>query len=172
MMKSRTRRALALTVSAVALSAALTGCSALNSLVGGTNDADRDEDGQVVEGSEIDIFALSVGDCMPAGEANGEISEASVVPCTEPHSDEVYFEFKLEDGEFPEADAINAETEAQCIPAFEEFVDIAWEESTLEVYPITPTKDTWDRMDDRIVQCVIFDPADDQLTESLAGAAR
>jgi hypothetical protein len=171
MMTSRTRRALVLAGSAVALSVALTGCNALNSLIGGA-DAERDEEGQVTEQAEIDIFALSVGDCMPAGEANGEISEASVVPCSEPHSDEVYFEFELEDGDFPDSDVINTETEAQCIPAFEEFVGIAWEESTLEVYPITPTQATWDQMNDRIVQCVVFDPADDQLTESLADAAR
>ena len=90
MMKLRTRRALALAGSAVALSIALTGCSTISNLISG--DAPRDEEtGEVTEESNIDIFSLKVGDCMPADAmSNTEQTDADVVPCAEPHGYEVY----------------------------------------------------------------------------------
>ncbi|MFK0400924.1 hypothetical protein ACIQTT_01200 [Microbacterium sp. NPDC090225] len=171
MMKPRTRRALALTGAAVAVSVALTGCSTINNILGGGSaDADRDEEtGQVTEGSNIDIFNLKLGDCKMES-PSGLIQDADVVPCDEPHDEEVYYEITMADGEFSEADVDAASQE--CIgDAYTSFVGIAYEESALEVYPITPTQETWDQLDDRIVQCVIIDPAG-QTTGSLKGAAR
>ena len=66
MMKTGAKRTLALAGSAVVLSLALSGCSVLNGVLGGGNDAPRDEDDQVIEETSIDVFALKVGDCMPA----------------------------------------------------------------------------------------------------------
>lgn len=171
MMKPRTRRALALAGSAVALSVALTGCNALNGLLGGgSGDADRDEEtGQVMESSNIDIFSLKVGDCKMAS-ATGEIADADVVPCDQPHDEEVYYEFKMEDGEFSE-EAVNTATE-ECIgDAFTSFVGLGFNESALEVYPITPTETNWNEMNDRVIQCIISDPAG-PVSVSLKGAAR
>ncbi|MFS0854223.1 hypothetical protein [Microbacterium sp. 179-I 3D4 NHS] len=171
MRKMRTRRTLALVGSAVALTVALSGCSAINSILGGgSGDADRDEEtGQVTESANIDIFALKLGDCKMES-PSGLIEDADVVPCEEPHDEEVYYEITMDDGEYSE-DAINAASQ-ECIgDAYTNFVGIGYDQSTLEVYPITPTKDTWDGYDDRIVQCVISDPAG-QTTGSLEGAAR
>ncbi len=170
-MKMRTRRALALAGSAVALSIALTGCSALNGILGsGSGDANRDEEsGQVTESANIDIFALKVGDCKMES-PSGLIQDADVVPCAEPHDEEVYHEITMDDGEYSE-DAINTASE-ECIgDAYTQFVGVSYDQSTLEVYPITPTKDTWEQLDDRLVQCVIVDPAG-QVEGSLKGAAR
>jgi len=179
MMKMRNRRALALAGTAVALSIALSGCSAINDLIGGGNDAQRDEEtGEVTEGSNIDIFSLKVGDCMPASDTSGEITDADVVPCSEPHADEVFFEFELEDGDLPTDEEITAEVEAQCVPAFSEFVGIDYYESALDFWWLTPTEQTWTQANDRLVQCVIYepDPEDPQasleVTGSLKGAAR
>ncbi len=170
-MKMRTRRALALAGSAVALSIALSGCSALNGILGGgSGDANRDEEsGQVTESANIDIFALKVGDCKMES-PSGLIQDADVVPCAEPHDEEVYHEITMDDGEYSE-DAINTASE-ECIgDAYTQFVGVSYDQSTLEVYPITPTKDTWEQLDDRLVQCVIVDPAG-QVEGSLQGAAR
>ncbi|MDQ0645751.1 septum formation family protein [Microbacterium murale] len=180
MMKLRNRRALALAGTAVALSVALSGCSALNNLiVGGGNDAQRDEEtGEVTESDTIDIFSLKVGDCMPASDTTGEITDADVVPCSEPHADEVFFEFELAEGDLPTDEEITAEVEAQCVPAFSEFVGIDYYDSALDFWWLTPTEQTWTQADDRLVQCVIYepDPADPEVslevTGSLAGAAR
>ncbi|WP_235564131.1 septum formation family protein [Microbacterium sp. Root553] len=167
----RTRRALALAGSAVALSVALTGCSALNGILGGgAGDADRDEDtGQVTESANIDIFALKLGDCKMAS-ASGLIEDADVVPCDQPHDEEVYYEITMKDGEFSE-EAVDTASQ-ECIgDAYTSFIGVAYDDSALEVYPITPTQDTWDQLNDRVVQCVVTDPAG-QTTGSLKGAAR
>lgn len=172
MIKLRTRRALAFTGSAIALTVALSGCSALGNLVGGGNDAPRDDEtGEVTEESNIDIFSLKVGDCMPTSEDSGEMSEADVVPCDQPHADEIFYEFELADGEFPGEDEIQAEVEAECIPAFDEFVGLSYDESSLDFWWISPTEQSWDQANDRLVQCAIYDPAGD-VTGSLKGAAR
>lgn len=177
MMKMRTKRGLALAGTAVALSIALSGCSALSGILGG-NDAQRDDDGNVTEGTNIDIFSLKVGDCMPASDASGEITDADVVPCSEPHADEVFYEFELQGDELPGDDEIMSQVEAECVPAFTEFVGVDYYESTLDFWWITPTEDTWTQANDRVVQCVIYqpDPADStgrtplEVTGSLEGA--
>lgn len=173
-------RALAIAGTALALSIALGGCSAISNLIGGgASDAQRDEQtGEVTEGSNIDIFSLTVGDCMPASETSGEITDADVVPCAEPHADEVFFEFDLAGSDLPTDDEITAQVEAQCIPAFSDFVGIDYYDSALDFWWLTPTEQTWTEADDRLVQCVIYepDPADPEasleVTGSLEGAAR
>lgn len=175
---NRTSRALALTGAALALGLSLSGCSAINGLIGG-GDAQRDEEGNVTEQANIDVFSLKVGDCMPASDNSGEITDLDVVPCGEPHVDEVFYEFELADGDLPTDDEIMAEVEAECVPAFGEFVGTDYFESTLDFWWITPTQDTWTQMNDRVVQCVIYqpDPADEtgetqlELTASLKGSA-
>lgn len=171
MMTLRTRRALALTGTAVAFSVALTGCSALNGILGGgSGDADRDDEtGQVTESANIDIFSLKVGDCT-MDSPTGLLEDIDVVPCAEPHDQEVFYEITMPDGEFSETDVDAASQE--CIgDAYTSFVGVGYQDSTLDVTTITPTKDTWDQYNDRIIQCIIFDSAG-QTTGSLAGTAR
>lgn len=171
MMKLRTRRALALAGSAAALSVALSGCSALNGFFGdGAGDAARDEKtGQVTESANIGIFSLKVGDCMLSS-PTGLLEDIDVVPCDEPHDEEVFHEFRLEDTEYS-AEAIDASSEACYTEAFADFTGIGYEASALNVYPINPSEESWDEVEDHLIQCVIFDPAG-PVTGSLKGSAR
>ncbi|MGL3151762.1 septum formation family protein [Microbacterium sp. A82] len=176
-MKMRTRTAWAFAGSAVALSLALSGCS---SMVLGVGDAQRDDGGNVTEEATIDIFSLKVGDCMPESDTTGDIQDTPVVPCEEPHTNEVFFEFELTGDTLPSDDEITAEVEAQCVPAFADFVGFDYFESVLDFWWLTPTEETWDSADDRLVQCVLYepDPADPtgeaslEITGSLKGATR
>lgn len=159
MIKMRSKRTMALAGTAVALSLALSGCSALNGILGGGNDAQRDDDNKVTEEANIDVFSLKVGDCMPELDSGGgEITDVDVVPCSEPHTDEVFFEFKLPDGDLPSDDEISAEVEAQCVPAFTDFVGTDYYESTLDFWWMTPTEQTWTQANDRLVQCIVYQP--------------
>jgi hypothetical protein len=170
-MEMQTRRTLPLLAATAALVVVLSGCSAINDVLGGgSGDADRDEDtGQVTESASIDIFALKLGDCKMES-PSGLIQDADVVPCDEPHDEEVFHEITMDDGEYS-LSAIEAASQ-ECIgDVYTRFVGISYDLSTLEVYPITPTEETWEQYDDRIVQCVISDPAG-QTTGSLEGAAR
>lgn len=178
MTKTRTRRTLALAGSIVALSLALSGCSALSGILGGGSDAPRDDENKVTEEASIDVFALKVGDCMPASDTSGEITDVDVVPCSEPHADEVFYEFELPDGDLPGDEEITAQVEAECVPVFSEFVGVDYYESTLDFWWMTPTEQTWTQADDRLVQCIIYKPDPDdttgqtklEVTDSLEGA--
>ncbi|GAA5153946.1 septum formation family protein [Microbacterium pseudoresistens] len=161
------QKRLAVGGAALMIAAGLSGCSMLT---GGGNDAPRDdESGQVTEGSNIGIFNLKVGDCKMEGDS-GLIEDADVVPCDEPHDEEVYYELTMDDGDYDE-DAID-EASYECVgQAYTDFVGVAYEDSTLEVYPITPTQDTWEQMNDRVIQCIISDPSG-PTTGSLKGSAK
>ncbi|MCA1306498.1 septum formation family protein [Microbacterium sp. 2216-1] len=166
-----TRRTIGTVAATGALAIALTGCSLPSDIASMlTGEADRDGAGSVQSTSEIGIFNLQVGDCKMEDQS-GEILDTTVVPCDEPHDEEVYDEFAMADGDFPGVDAIQAEAETYCVESFGEFVGMPWEESALEFFAIYPTQGTWEQADDRIVQCVIWDP-EGQVTGTLAGAAR
>lgn len=93
------------------------------------------------------------------------------VPCAEPHDNEVYHSFLMPDGEFPGQAAIDAAVEETCLNEFESFVGMAYDVSTLDIFPLTPTEQGWDELADREIICTVYDPAG-QTSGSLKGAAR
>lgn len=148
----------------------LTGCSAvLDLLPVSAPEPERDATTQeIVEESQADVFALRVGDCLNTVEEE-EVSEVPVVPCGEPHDEEIYFDFTLDDGDFPGDDAVLESADSGCFAEFEPFVGMAYESSTLDFYAYRPTAESW-AQGDRVVSCVIWDPAG-PVTGTLAGAA-
>ena len=91
--------------------------------------------------------------------------------CTEPHQYEMYFVGDMPDGPYPTNDEVTVWIQSNCLPAFGQYVGLAYENSTLDALPITPTSDGWDS-GDHSVQCALLDPDNAELTESLQGAAR
>jgi hypothetical protein len=158
------------------LAAALGGCGAIGQLFGGGG-PDRDEEtGQVTEGGDVDIFHLQVGDCLNLGD-DGELSSAAVVPCTEPHTEEIFHEFEVPDGGWPGKDAIDQAADKGCYDAFADFVGTPHEDSVLDYLFLAPVEEGWNdpNVKDRLVQCVIYEPGDDgaqQVSGSLEGAQR
>ena len=162
-------RRVAIAGSAAVLVVGLSGCSMLSGLLGGGGAPRDDKNGQVTQSANIDIFNLKVGDCK-LKDSGTQISDTDVVPCSQPHDEEVYYEFKLADGQY-DSSVIDTEVEKCAADAFTSFIGIAYDSSTLDVSYMTPTKETWDKMNDRLVQCIVSDPAG-QTTGSLKGAAR
>ncbi|WP_449408593.1 septum formation family protein [Microbacterium maritypicum] len=112
---------------------------------------------------------LEVGQCMPYVEWEEDLYEVPVVPCDEPHTDEVYLTFDVEDGDFPGDDELNRIAEERCLSEFETFVGYSYAESELDFYWSVPTQRTW-RWDDREVLCVAY--SYDDVTGTLKGAGR
>ncbi|HYN64892.1 MAG TPA: hypothetical protein VES36_09850, partial [Candidatus Limnocylindrales bacterium] len=83
---------------------------------------------------------------------------------------EMFHVDSLPDGDYPSEEQFGAWIEQNCLPAFGSYVGLGFEESVLDILPVTPTEDSWD--DDKSVQCVLADPGNEQLTSSLKGAAR
>lgn len=173
---TRTRRSLgrlalaSLSLAAVAL---LGGCSLLGGGELGTGPgAERDESGQVVEGSDnADVFTLQVGDCVNDRDAAETISEVPIVPCSDPHDSEIFASVILSGDTFPGEDAVFTEGDTQCGTEFETFVGVPYVESIYDFSYYVPTESSWSR-GDREILCVIFDPAGQKLTGSLEGIAR
>lgn len=137
--------AIVLSVSALALA----GCSILTG---------------VPEG-ETDVFSVEVGDCINTS-GGDEISSIPVVPCDEPHDQEIFDRFDVEGDTFPGDSAIEDERIAYCEgDAFTSFVGIAWADSIYATSGLTPTQSSWDQ-GDREVLCTIGDPSG-QTTGSL-----
>ncbi len=129
----------------------------------------RDESGEITTGGDTDVFTLQVGDCLGAIET-GEVNDVPTVPCSEPHQLEVFGEYSFPDGDYPGDDTISTTADEECIALFDAFVGLAYEESALGVTYYTPTQESWESGDDRLVSCLVGDPAQD-VTGSLEGAA-
>lgn len=136
------------------------------------DEGDQGEDPSDIEGAEMVAFdELEVGDCIPLVEYgdDDEIFELPVVPCDQPHTDEVYFIYQTEDGEFPGDDVLLEEAWDGCVAQFEAFVGVPYEESVLDIYSYQPTKVSWIRASDRTVHCIVFNYED--VTGTLKGSA-
>jgi hypothetical protein len=154
-------RSLGIVAAAGALVLGLGACS---------DEPDRDESGVITEEGDADVFTLQVGDCMSdqAG-ATGEVTDVPVVPCEEPHDSEIYYAYTV-----PDADAFpgtfQEHVDAQCLPQFQTFVGLPYEQSALELTWLEPTIESWNE-GDRELLCIVADPAGG-VTGSLQGAAR
>jgi hypothetical protein len=149
----------------------LGGCAQIADLVGSKPQATRDADsGEVTGSGEINVFTLSVGDCMSDSTSESEVTDVNVVPCDQPHDFEVYYDFSIPDGDWDE-EAVYAAAEQGCLEQFPTFVGLSYEESLLDFSYYAPTQQSWEEGNDRIVSCFIGDPST-QTTGSLAGAAR
>lgn len=138
---------------------------------GGT--ATESQDPSSIEGAEMTTFdALEVGDCLPLvvyGE-DEMVSELPVVPCEQPHTDEVFFIYDVDGGEFPGDDALTETSWNGCYDAFQAYVGTSYEASELDFYNYQPTKGSWVREGDRTVQCILFSYED--VTGTLQGSGR
>ena len=121
---------------------------------------------------EVDVFALEVGDCLTDYRATEGVVSVPTVPCSEPHSGEIYAVVPLPegDGNYPGVEAISAQAEEKCIAEFEGFVGLSYQDSMLHMNVVIPSEERWDA-GDREVHCTIHDPAG-QTTGTLADANR
>jgi hypothetical protein len=150
-------------VAAAVLIASVAACSSDSS------DADqstRDSAGEVVEGGDVGVFALQVGDCVDASAfletvAGGdptEVDEFAALPCTETHSGEVVLvdeQFYADLDEFPaSSDELYAAATEPCTAALDEYTGTSYESSPYDFAPLIPTEESWDVIDDRGLICV------------------
>lgn len=167
---TKTTRTLLGILAISATAALLSGCGVIQQFIGG-GDATRDETGEVIEGTDTgDVFLLQVGDCINDSELDEVVTTLPIVPCDEPHDSEVYSEATLVGDAYPGDDVVGTQADEACYGAFAAFVGLDYESSVLEYYPFTPVAEGW-AQGDRVVSCVIYDPAT-QTTGTLEGAAR
>lgn len=124
------------------------------------------------------VLELKTGDCvgMPANvdltsTDDFELSSVDTVACDQEHDAEVVGTTTLEDGDFPGQDALWDEGADFCLSAFSDYVGSTYEESSLEIIPLLPTEDGWNRVDDRTIACLAYLPGE-KISESFKGSKR
>lgn len=133
--------------------------------------ARRGDDGALTSAGTLGVDDLRVGDCFNSAFAE-EIADVDGVPCTEAHEYEVFAVTTWEgDGTFPPDTQMDAIFVEICDPSFASYVGEPYETSAILASMITPSEESW-ADGDREFTCVLRDPDDTELTESLRGSGR
>ncbi|WP_435736898.1 septum formation family protein [Cellulosimicrobium sp. PMB13] len=161
------------TPAALLLGLAVLGTSACGLLPG--SEPVRDDSGAITEAdTDADVFSLTVGDCTTDPEDVGteaaEVTTVPVVPCAEPHDNEVYASTMLPDGDYPGEDAVLESADTHCYDAFAGFVGTAYEDSVYDYWPMYPTSESW-AQGDREVLCLVYHGELEPVTGTLEGIA-
>jgi hypothetical protein len=145
---------------------------------GGTSDAtsestaDRTAATRTTEPEDTSVFDLAVGDCFnDVAQGQFEATEVPIVPCDEPHDNEIYFEYEIDGDDFPGADVVEQDSFARCEEEFEAFVGTPPADSELSAFPIYPTEQSWAN-GDRVVYCAVYATDLSKLTGSVEGSDR
>lgn len=146
---SRWRTSLRPVVAAVGALALLAGCS------GGDV---RDSAGKVVAPGSWSVFDLRPGDCLdPGDDLSGDISDIDVVPCDDPHTQEVFATVSHPEGPYPGAAAVATWADAACLTELEAELGLTMADGIFISY-LLPSFDGWNKNQDRTVVCVMVFP--------------
>lgn len=119
------------------------------------------------------VFSLEAGECFDDPDLSAEgISDVDKVDCAEPHDNEVFATFDLPGDDYPGDEQVRELAFTGCEERFADYVGIDYASSVLFIFPIFPTEETWNEVDDREVICGLFDGSGEKLEGSMEGAAR
>lgn len=135
----------------------------------GSDQTTRDDAGVIVEGGDLGVFSATTGDCVNVPDGD-QISQFEGVACTEPHDAQVYAAFDIPGDVFPGLESIRASADEGCAERWEPFFEIEYAASEYFFTRVTPTMESWNKIDDREVLCLVTSgPGDEPLTEDLRG---
>ena len=123
-------------------------------------------------GSDSTRYAdLEAGDCYTnpnpgSGTEEEQIVEVDLIPCDEPHQQEVYHVTEMPDGDYPGQDTLATKASDICATEFEGYVGSALEETELLAGYIIPTQESWDQEGDQAIMCTLGDTSSDEVSES------
>jgi hypothetical protein len=102
---------------------------------------------------------LAVGDCFDDTiDADGDYvytGEPLIVPCVEPHDNEVIGVHLMAEGTYPGSEALEEEGDELCPETFVDVVGVEWSESPLSDFWIWPGEDEWGAGGREIV-CAVY----------------
>lgn len=131
------------------------GVAALSACSGGEV---RDSSGKIVGPGSWSVFDLRPGDCLnPADDLSGDVSEIAVVPCMDPHAQEVFATVKHPEGPYPGAEAVSLWADASCLTQLEAELGLTLADGIFISY-LLPSFDGWNKNDDRTAVCVMVFP--------------
>ncbi len=132
----------------------------------------RSESGEVISEGTWSVFDLRPGDCIDAADAEGDIDEVLLVPCAEPHTQEVFALVDNPDSSYPGAAELALWADASCLADLQSEFGLTLADGLFVSY-LLPSFDGWNKDDDRTVVCVLVFPDRGSVTGSyVAGDAR
>lgn len=142
------------------------GCSLFPS-----DEPERNAEGTVNAEAETDTSSLVVGDCID-DPGMQDVSDITILPCSEPHSFESIASSQMPDGEYPGEAAANTAASDFCAKEFSEFVGVDFEESVLELLFFYPVEESWTTAGDREILCFVAEEGEVPVTGTFRGAGR
>lgn len=153
---------------ATLLAGTLAGCSALDSLTGGSSDAATNAAGTTRDGAGSEPTAAQAGDCIEVI-PDGTFTELDIVTCDQNHTGEIFAATDLPEGRYPGEKKVVEQSNTFCKKEFSTFVGVPYDDSALYFVSFYPTKESWEQ-EDRAVQCVL--ESEKPIKKSLQGAQR
>jgi len=134
--------------------------------------AQRNDAGEITQGGSLPVQDLRIGDCFDPKDIDAEeADEVDARRCDESHQFELMAIGAMPDGGYPTDEEFETFVGGLCLPAFDEYVGMVYEESRLDVFWYFPLEEGW-ADGDHLIQCAVYDPLNSELTGSLKGAAR
>lgn len=132
----------------------------------------RDADGRVVAGGPWSVFDLRPGDCIgDVSELKGDTDVLPLVPCDEPHTQEVFAVVRHPDDAYPGAGGVATFADRACLTALDAELDLSIDDGVAFSY-LLPTFEGWNKNGDRNVVCVLVFPSEPGMIGSfVAGTA-
>lgn len=127
-------------------------------LITSLDDADRDGNGEIVTGGDLDVMTIQVGDCFDNPDVTGVVYNLDAIPCSQPHDNEVFASVPLTGlwVGYPGQSVVEGYAYDQCTSSlFDDFVGTPYFDSALDVFILTPTEESWDQ-GDREVVCALY----------------
>lgn len=138
-------------------------------IYGAVTDADRDSAGSIIDAGNVDAFQVRVGDCFDdITGSSDEVMSVPGVPCSEPHDNEAFAVIHMTFAEYPGDEAIAGHAYDACMDRFETFVGRDYETSSLEIFTLYPSPESW-HQGDREVVCAVYDVNATKLVGSAEG---
>jgi hypothetical protein len=134
----------------------------LGTVISQCTSADRDSSGEISKSGDLSVNETRKGDCFidfpDVTFESTNISSVKAIPCTEPHSWQVFYKSSLMPGEYSDGAVIDASNEV-CSSAldvlFASLNDLQYNEyRTADINIIQPTEKSW-ASGNRAVDCLI-----------------
>jgi len=120
----------------------------------------RDASGDVVAAGPWSVFDLRPGDCIGTDDSfSGDVDEVPLLPCDEPHTQEVFAVVRHPDDAYPGAGGVATFADRACLTALEAELSLTIDDGIAFSY-LLPTFEGWNKNGDRSIVCVLVFPED------------
>jgi len=126
----------------------------------------RDDAGRVVAEGPWSVFDLRPGDCIgDVSDLKGDTDEVPLVPCGQPHTQEVFAVVRHPEDAYPGAGAVATFADRACLTALDAELDLTIDDGVAFSY-LLPTFEGWNKNGDRSIVCVLVFPEEVGMTGS------